>query len=165
MKILDKNDCSYSTVNLINENGEKLGVVSFLNAVKIAQKMDLALVNERMNPPIVKIVNYGKILYEQKKNLKKQRTNIVKNKEVKFGLNIAENDYNVKINKIKDFIEDGDRVKVTLFLKGREVSFQEIAFDFMNTVVNDISAFANTNDKIKLVGNCISLNFTKKQQR
>lgn len=139
-----------------------MGVVSFAKAVELADKLDLALVNEKINPPIVKIVNYGKILYEQKKNLKKQRSNMVKNKEVKFCLNIAENDYNIKINKIKDFIEDGDRVKVTLFLRGREVSCQEIAFEFMKRVLNSVSQFANTNDKIKMVGNCISLNFSKK---
>lgn len=94
--------------------------------------------------------------------MKKQRSNIIKNKEVKFGLNIAENDYKIKINKIKDFIEDGDRVKVTLFLRGREVAFEDIAIDFMKRVFDDVIQFANTTDKIKLVGNCISLNFTKK---
>lgn len=162
MKILDKKDRSYSNVNLIGENGEKIGVVSFAKAVELSDKLDLALVNDRITPPIVKIVNYGKILYEQKKNMKKQRSNIIKNKEVKFGLNIAENDYKIKINKIKDFIEDGDRVKVTLFLRGREVAFEDIAIDFMKRVFDDVIQFANTTDKIKLVGNCISLNFTKK---
>lgn len=111
---------------------------------------------------MVKIIDYGKILYEQKKNLKKQKSNIVKNKEIKFGLNIAENDYNIKINKIKEFLEDGDRVRVTLFLRGREVSMTEMSYEFMNRVLNDLNNFAITNDKIQLIGNCISLNFTKK---
>lgn len=162
MKILDKNDCTYKNVNLIGENGEKLGVVNFARAIELAGSLDLALVNDKLSLPIVKIVNYGKILYEQKKNLKKQKSHSVKNKEVKFGLNIADNDYNIKVNRIKGFIEDGDRVRVTLFLRGREVSFEQLAFDFMNKVINDISNFATTTDKVKLVGNCISLNFTKK---
>lgn len=162
MKILDKNDRYYSNVNLIGEKGERIGVVSFAKAVELADNLDLAVVNENVNPPMVKIIDYGKILYEQKKNLKKQKSNIVKNKEIKFGLNIAENDYNIKINKIKEFLEDGDRVRVTLFLRGREVSMTEMSYEFMNRVLNDLNNFAITNDKIQLIGNCISLNFTKK---
>ena len=162
MKILSKNDYNYRMVNLINENGEKIGVVGFEKAVELSNNLDLALVNEKMNPPIVKIVNYGKILYEQKKNQKKQKSNVIKNKEVKFGLNIAANDYHIKINKIKEFIKDGDRVKVTLFLKGRELSYEELAIDFMNKVMNDVNQFAITTDKIKLIGNTISLNYISK---
>lgn len=162
MKILSKNDYNYRMVNLINENGEKIGVVGFEKAVELSNNLDLAVVNEKTNPPIVKIVNYGKILYEQKKNQKKQKSNVIKNKEVKFGLNIAENDYHIKINKIKEFIKDGDKVKVTLFLKGRELSYEELAIDFMNKVMNDVNQFAITTDKIKLIGNTISLNYISK---
>ena len=162
MKILNKTDKIYKCVNLIGENGEKFGIVNFYKAIELADGLDLALVNENYNPPIVKIVNYGKILYEQKKNLKKQHANIIKNKEIKFCINIAQNDYQVKINKIRQFIEDGDKVKVTLFLRGREISFIDNATLFMETLKNDIQDFATTNDKIKLVGNCITLNFIKK---
>lgn len=148
-------------VNLIGENGEKFGICNFYKAVELSSGLDLALVNEKCNPPVVKIVNYGKVLYEQKKNLKKQRANIVKNKEIKFGINIAQNDYKIKLHKIEEFINDGDRVRVALYLRGREITFKDSAISFMENLINDIKNFAITNDKIQLVGNCIALNFTK----
>lgn len=77
-------------------------------------------------------------------------------------MNIADNDYHVKINKIKHFIDEGDRVKVTLFLRGREMSYQDLAINLMENILKDVSEFAVTSDKIQFIGNCISLNFSKK---
>lgn len=123
--------------------------------------MQLSLVakNERV---IVKPIDYGKMLYNQKKNLKKQKNNIIKSHQIKFKLNIADNDYNIKVNKIKQFIQNGDKVKVTLCLSGRELSRVDYACQFMNNIKNDLSLFCKTQDKIQLNGKAISLTFNKK---
>lgn len=108
---------------------------------------------------MVKTVDYGKILYAKKKSLKKQKNNIVKNHQIKFKLNIADNDYNIKLNKIKQFINNKDNVKVTLFLSGRQLSRIQCAYDFMQKVIDDLSPFCKTQNKIELNGRSISLNF------
>ena len=113
-------------VRLIGENGEQLGIMSAREAMKIASEADLDLVKiaPKAQPPVCKIVDYGKYRYEQsrreKEAKKKQKT--VELKEVRLSPNIDTNDLNTKVNNAKKFIGKGNRVKVTLRFRGREMA-------------------------------------------
>lgn len=153
---------TFEEVRVIDENGVQMGVLSLKEAYQTAidRKLDLAIVSETSSPKIAKIVNYGKILYEQKKAKKNQKSSM-KVKEIKFGLTVGEHDYQIKLNKITELLEDGCKVKVFLVLKGREADRPEFAFDFMRKVISDLSNIGKTEDKLELTGKNVILNFVK----
>ena len=151
---------------LIGLDGEQLGVVSYSRAKELAAEagQDLVMVAERANPPVVRIMNFGKLCYEQKKNQKAQRKVAAaqKVKEVKFHINIDQHDYETKIKHVQDFFEKGFRVKVTLALRGREMAHQNMAFDLMNRVTEELIPVADPDGKPKMMGRNITVGFTPK---
>ena len=153
-------------VRLIGADGTQLGVVAYARAKELAVEAgeDLVLVSDTSNPPVVRIMNFGKLLYEQKKNQKAQRKNTIaqKLKEVKFHINIDQHDYETKINRAIDFIQKKFRLKVTLALRGREMAHQDMAYELMEKVTADLSAHADADGKPKLLGRNISVNFAPK---
>jgi translation initiation factor IF-3 len=153
---------TFEEVRVIDENGVQMGILSLKEAYQTAidRKLDLAIVSETSSPKIAKIVNYGKILYEQKKAKKNQKSSM-KVKEIKFGLTVGEHDYQIKLNKITELLEDGCKVRVFLVLKGREADQPEFAFDFMRKVISDLSNIGKTEDKLELTGKNVILNFVK----
>lgn len=153
---------TFEEVRVIDENGVQMGILSLKEAYQTAidRKLDLAIVSETSSPKIAKIVNYGKILYEQKKAKKNQKSSM-KIKEIKFGLTVGEHDYQIKLNKITELLEDGCKVRVFLVLKGREADRPEFAFDFMRKVISDLSNIGKTEDKLELTGKNVILNFVK----
>ena len=157
------NDRSVQLTNvlLIGLDGEQLGVVSYSKAKELAAEagQDLVMVAERANPPVVRIMNFGKLCYEQKKNQKAQRKVAAaqKVKEVKFHINIDQHDYETK-----DFFEKGFRVKVTLALRGREMAHQDMAFELMNRVTEELIPVADPDGKPKMMGRNITVGFTPK---
>lgn len=165
INIITENEVTLEKVKLIDENGTQMGEISLKEAFLIAKdkKLDLAIVSDKGDVKIAKIINYGKILYEQKKKKKNNNKSVQKIKEIKFGLNVSDHDYHIKINKITELLNDGDKVRVYLVLKGREVDYYEMAESFMQKVINDLSGIGTTNDKIKLEGRNIILNFIKEK--
>ena len=155
-----------TNVLLIGLDGEQLGVVSYSRAKELAAEagQDLVMVAERANPPVVRIMNFGKLCYEQKKNQKAQRKVAAaqKVKEVKFHINIDQHDYETKIKHVQDFFEKGFRVKVTLALRGREMAHQNMAFDLMNRVTEELIPVADPDGKPKMMGRNITVGFTPK---
>ena len=153
-------------VRLIGAEGEQLGVVSYANAKELAAEagLDLVLVSDRSTPPVVRIMNFGKLRYEQKKNIKAQRKNAMaqKIKEVKFHINIDDHDYQTKIKKSLDFLEKKFRLKITLALRGREMAHQDMAFDLMRQVTEVLTPYAEADGAPKLLGRNISVNFAPK---
>ena len=153
-------------MRLIGADGTQLGVVSYARAKELAAEAgeDLVLVSDTSNPPVVRIMNFGKLQYEQKKNLKAQRRNSAaqKLKEVKFHINIDSHDYETKLNHALDFLEKGCRLKVTLALRGREMAHQELAFELMDKVMAELAPYADADGKPKLLGRNISVNFAPK---
>src|ERR1700739_1770026 len=117
-------------VRLIDQDGEIQGVMSARDAWLRAQAVDLNLVEISPNadPPVVKILDFGKFKYEQqkKKNEAKKKQKVIEIKEIKIRPNIDENDYQVKMRAMKSFIEEGDKVKVTLRFRGREMAHQDL---------------------------------------
>jgi translation initiation factor IF-3 len=144
-----------------------LGVVSYDKAKELAAEAgeDLVLVSDRSVPPVVRIMNFGKLRYEQKKNLKQQRksTAVQKVKEVKFRINIDQHDYETKLKHALDFLAKKFRVKVTLAMRGREMAHQDMAFDVIERVSADLAPFADADGKPKLLGRNISVNFAPKE--
>nr|WP_022700886.1 MULTISPECIES: translation initiation factor IF-3 [Oceanicaulis] len=143
-------------VLLIDESGEKQGEMPIDAALEAASEvgLDLVEVSPNANPPVCKIVDYGKLKYqEQKKKAearKKQKTQDVK--EIKMRPNIDIHDYQVKTKAMTRFFEDGDKVKVTLRFRGREMAHQERGMDVMNRVKADFNEVAKVEFEPKLEG-------------
>lgn len=167
-KLLKPNDRSIqlTEVLLIGADGEQLGVVSYSKAKELAAeaRLDLMLVSDRSVPPVVRIMDFGKLCYEQKKNLKAQRRNTVaqKQKEVKFHINIDQHDYETKIKKALDFLAKKCKLKITLALRGREMAHQELAYQLMSQVMTELAPYGDADGEPKLLGRNISVNFAPK---
>ena len=143
-------------VQLIGENGEKLGVMSLNEALGKAEEknLDLVLVAPNANPVVCKIMNYGKYKFEQAKREKeaKKKQKVVEVKEIKFTANIGDNDYEVKLRAAKRFLEHGDKVKFTLRFRGREMSYTEQGMSVLNRAKEDLEAIAKVEQEPKLDG-------------
>ena len=133
-------------VRVIAENGDQLGVMPVKEAMKLAQEAELDLVKiaPKAQPPVCKIIDYGKYRYElarkEKEAKKKQKT--VEVKEVRISPNIDTNDLNTKVNNAKKFIAKGNKVKVTLRFRGREMAHQQIGMEVLNRVKDDLQELA-----------------------
>ena len=125
-------------VRLIDAEGEMQGVMSARDAMlrAFAVGLDLVEISPNAEPPVCKILDYGKFKYEQqkKKNEAKKKQKVVEIKEIKVRPNIDENDYQVKMRHMKSFIEEGDKVKVTLRFRGREMAHQDIGIRVLERI-------------------------------
>ena len=130
-------------VRLIDENGEMQGVLSIRDALYKAYQagMDLLEISPNAVPPVCKITDYGKFKYEQQKktNEARKKQKIVEIKEVKVRPNIDDHDYDVKMRQAKGFIGEGDKVKVTLRFRGREMAHQELGVKLLERIRNDMA--------------------------
>ncbi len=126
------------TVRLIDQDGEMQGVMSTRDAVNraFAVGLDLLEISPNAEPPVVKILDFGKYKYEQqkKKNEAKKKQKVIEIKEIKVRPNIDENDYQVKMRAMKSFIDEGDKVKVTLRFRGREMAHQDIGMKVLERI-------------------------------
>ena len=129
-------------VRLIDQDGEMQGVMSARDALQRAYVagLDLLEISPNADPPVVKILDFGKFKYEQqkKKNEAKKKQKVIEIKEVKVRPNIDENDYQVKLRAMKLFIEEGDKVKVTLRFRGREMAHQELGVKVLERIRTDM---------------------------
>lgn len=125
-------------------------------ALKIAELrgLDLVEISPNSDPPVCKILNFGKFKYEAKKkaNEAKKKQKVVEIKEVKFGPNIGENDYEVKLRSIQKFISAGDKAKISLKFKGREIAHKEIGLELLERVKNDAAEFSKVEVEAKFEG-------------
>ncbi len=151
---------------VIGSNGEQLGVMKLEPACQAAKEagLDLVMVAENSEPPVCRIMNFGKLLYEQKKKLKDQKKNqqAQKVKEIKFRLNIAEHDYAHKIEQGIEFLNDGCKLKVTITFKGREMARTEIGFDLAGRITEDLSGNGTLESPAKLLGKNLNMTFNPK---
>ncbi|HKR91085.1 translation initiation factor IF-3 [Novosphingobium sp.] len=133
-------------VRVIDENGENLGVMHTRQAIEQAADvgLDLVEVSPNADPPVCKFLDVGKFRYEAQKKAnaarKSQKTQDIK--EIKMRPNIDDHDYDVKMRNILRFIEDGDKVKVTLRFRGRELSHQQLGMDLLRRVQEDVNEVA-----------------------
>ncbi|MBQ3293503.1 translation initiation factor IF-3, partial [Candidatus Saccharibacteria bacterium] len=127
----------YPEVRVIGTNGEQLGIMSSREAQFLARDagVDLVEIAANANPPVVKIIDWGKYQYqkmkEEAKNRKKAREKQSELKQMKIGLKISDNDLNIKVRKIKGFLENGDHVKIMIVFRGREMAHKEVGQDLL----------------------------------
>ncbi|MDD3716218.1 MAG: translation initiation factor IF-3 [Candidatus Marinimicrobia bacterium] len=126
-------------VRLISEDGKQIGIVSIREALSEAEKSGLDLVEISPNavPPVCKIIDYGKYNYEQQKREKinKKKQHVITVKEVRFRPHTDTHDIETKVRKIREFIENGDRVKLSVMFRGREMAHQEIGMETVQKVI------------------------------
>jgi translation initiation factor IF-3 len=134
-------------VRLVGPAGEQVGVVSIENALKLAQEADMDLVEVAPNsqPPVVKIMDYGKFKYEQAQKLKEARRNQANTilKEVRFRLKIDKHDYETKRKRAEGFLQDGDKVKAMILFRGREQSRPEQGYRLLQRFAEDVAEFGS----------------------
>ncbi|MBO7720759.1 translation initiation factor IF-3 [Candidatus Saccharibacteria bacterium] len=158
----------YEKVRVIGSNGEQLGIMSSREAQLLArdQGVDLVEISANADPPVVKVIDWGKYQYqkmkEQAKNRKKAREKQSELKQMKIGLKISDNDLNIKIRKIKGFIEDGDRVKIMIIFRGREMAHKEIGQELLDKVLAEIGDIAVVEGKPQFAGRNLSIGIRKK---
>lgn len=128
-------------VRVIDEDGSQLGVLSKSDALKLADErgLDLVEISPNANPPVCKIVDWGKFNYQKTKQLQKSRKNAktLEVKQMRFGLKIGDHDLQVKLNKVNGFLETGHKVKLSVFYRGRELAHKELGYKLAERIIND----------------------------
>ena len=131
-------------VRLIDEEGNQKGIVPTLEALKLARDSDLDLVevSPNANPPVCKILDYGKYRFEQEKKLRDSKKNqkVLKLKEIRMQPKIGSGDLDTKSKHIQEFLNDGCKVKVTIRFRGRELAHTELGFDVLNEVLKRLTS-------------------------
>lgn len=126
---------------MIDQDGNQLGILSRSEALQAAldQDLDLVEISPEANPPVAKIVDWGKYNYQKTKQLQKSKRNAkaLDVKQMRFGLKISDHDLGVKLKKVIDFLEAGHKVKITIFYRGRELAHKEIGFKLADKIIND----------------------------
>ncbi len=129
-------------VRLIDQDGESKGVVSISEAIAAAEAatLDLVEISPGAEPPVCKIMDYGKYVFEQKKAkaAAKKKQTVVHVKEIKFRPGTDIGDYNIKLRKLTEFLEEGDKTKITVRFRGREMAHRELGMDLMKRVQKDL---------------------------
>ena len=143
-------------VRLISENGEQLGVLKLDDAIERAKDvgLDLIEVASNANPPVAKILNYGKLKYEEKKKAQasKKKQHVVKIKEMRVRPRIDDHDLETKVSRGRKFLEDGCKLKVTLMFRGREMSRTDLGIDVLNRIIEMLSDIAEVEKHGELEG-------------
>jgi len=134
-------------VRLIGADGEQIGIVSIDEALQVAEeaKLDLVEISADANPPVCRIMDYGKHLFEKKKQVAAAKKNQkqIQVKEVKFRPGTEEGDYQVKLRNLVRFLSDGDRAKVSLRFRGREMAHQELGMELLKRVETDLAEYGS----------------------
>ena len=154
-------------VRVIGENGDQLGIMSAKEAMKLAQEAELDLVKiaPKAQPPVCKIIDYGKYRYElaRKEKEAKKRQKTVEVKEVRLSPNIDANDLNTKVNNAKKFISKGNKVKVTLRFRGREMAHMQQSKHILDDFAELLADVASVEKAPKLEGRSMSMVLTEKR--
>lgn len=149
-------DIRSKEVRLIDENGENHGTVATKDALNRAEglDLDLVLISPNANPPVAKIIDYGKYRFEKQKKQKENKANQkkVSIKEVRLSPTIDKHDFEVKIKQAHKFLEKGDKVQFTLRFRGRMIVHRELGLEIINRAIEEVSDIANVDQKAKLDG-------------
>jgi translation initiation factor IF-3 len=149
-------DITARTVFLIGAEGEKLGEIGTAEALAIAEEkgFDLVEVAPDAKPPVVKMMDYGKYKYEQQKKAAEARKHqkVIEIKEIKMRPNIDDHDYDVKMRAMRRFFEEGDKVKVTLRFRGREMAHQHLGMELLTRIQQEVEPIAKVEQFPKFEG-------------
>ena len=154
-------------IRLIGENGEQLGIMSARDAMKMAKEAELDLVKiaPAAKPPVCKIIDYGKYRYEQarKENEAKKKQKTIEVKEVRLSPNIDVNDLNTKVGAARKFIEKGNKVKVTLRFRGREMAHMQSSKHILDDFAEQLKDVASVDKPPKIEGRNMTMFLTEKR--
>lgn len=151
----------FPKIRVIDVEGGQLGIMTPKEALRLAEEreLDLVLVSDKADPPVCRIIDYGKFKFEQEKKAKearkKQHTQDVK--EVKMRYKIEEHDYQVRISSAQRFLKEGDKVKATVMFKGREIQHADLAEELLNRMAEDLKDVAEIQQAPKREGRNITL--------
>lgn len=148
-------------VRVVLPDGQQLGIMSAQEALAKAKLVGLDLVEiaANANPPVCRIIDYGKFKYEQAKLKKQQKTskNATRMKEIKFRVRTEQHDYNIKLNRTETFLDEGHKVRVVLQFRGRENAHREIGFEKMQRILGDLKTMAHVDQEPRLQGRMIGM--------
>jgi translation initiation factor IF-3 len=144
------------SIRLVDQRGEMLGVVSLREALEKAVEsgLDLVEIAPTASPPVCKILDFGKFKYEEqkKKNEARKKQKVIEIKEIKLRPTIDDNDYNIKMRAMLRFLQEGDKVKVTLRFRGRELAHQDLGMAVLVRVRDDLDPVAKVEQMPKMEG-------------
>ena len=163
------NDITCTEVRLVGVDGEQIGIVGMEEALQKSGELQLDLVEiaPDAEPPVCRIMDYGKHIFEEKKRQaearKKQKQTQVK--EIKIRPGTEEGDYQVKLRNLKRFLEDGDKAKVTLRFRGREMAHQELGLEMMKRIAVDLDDMGSVEQEAKMEGRQMAMVIAPKKKR
>lgn len=150
-------------IRLIDEDGKQLGIVPTFEALKLAREreLDLVEISPTATPPVCKIMDYGQFKYQlaKKAHEAKKKQTVVQVKEIKLGLKIEEHDLGVKVRHIREFLTDGDKVKITIMFRGREILHKAMGENLALKVIEELKGIGTLEQKPKFEGRNIIMIF------
>ncbi|WP_089748469.1 MULTISPECIES: translation initiation factor IF-3 [unclassified Candidatus Frackibacter] len=156
-------------VRVINNDGDQIGIMPLKKGLNLAKErgLDLVEVAPNANPPVCRILDYGKYKYEQAKKAKeaKKNQNVMNVKEVQMSVKIEEHDFNVKVNMAKRFLNNKDKVKVKIKFRGREITHKELGYDLMEDFFAEIEDLGKMESKPKMEGRNMLMMVTPKSDK
>ena len=148
-------------MRVIGANGDQLGILSRSEALKVAEEagVDLVEISPNADPPVVKVIDWGKYQYQKMKELQKNRKNTktAELKQMRMGLKIGANDLDIKLRKIREFLADGHKVKILVVFRGREMAHQELGYVMIDKIVALLEADAILEQKPQMAGRNLSI--------
>lgn len=155
-------------MRLIDEQGEQKGIMSRIEAIEFAKelRLDVVEVSPNADPPVCRIMDFGKYLFEENKkaNSAKKKQKQIQVKEVKFRPGTEEGDYQVKLRNLTRFLEGGDKAKVTMRFRGREMAHKEVGREKLDRVVKDLEELATVEQQPKFEGRQMVMVFAPKKK-
>lgn len=156
-------------VRLVGDNIEHPGIFTFARAMELADEMglDLVEISASANPPVCKIIDYQKFLYQQKKHEKEMKAKSVKVviKEIRFGPQTDEHDYNFKLRHAEEFLKTGNKVKASVFFRGRSIMFKEQGEEILLRFANDLEELGRVDSLPKLEGKRMMIMISPKSNK
>ncbi len=147
------------SVRLVGNSGEQLGIVPTYYAKQLSQELDLDLVeiNSNSNPPVCKIMDFGKYKFQQEKREKENKQTVLKMKEITFHPNIADHDYSYRLKQAKEFLQHGNRVKANVVYRGREINYIQNGKTILNRFIEDLVGIGIVEGNLNLDGKVLSV--------
>lgn len=162
-------DIGVPQVRLIDENGEQVGIVSTEDAIEraVTAQLDLVELDPNADPPVCRIMDFGKWKFEQSKKQQaaKKKQKQIQVKEVKFRPGTDSGDYEVKLRSLKRFLEEGDKIKVTMRFRGREMAHQELGLELLERIEKDLEDHAAVDQRPKVEGRMMVMMMSPRKGR
>lgn len=163
------NQISAPEVRVLDETGKQIGILTISEALSTSRDLELDLVEiaGTAKPPVVKMIDYRKFLYQEKKKKQeeKKHAHVSETKQIRFGPFIGAHDLGIKVDRAREFIADGDKVKFIIKFQGRAITKQDLGRNVLNTVVEKLSDIAKIDREIHMEGRQMVVVFSKEIQK